>query len=435
MKKRLLLLSLLMCVCMMMLTPYASAKRKVINKNGCHIVNGVLEKYTGKIKYGKKIVLPKEVKAIGKEAFSVYNYVDDESQITDTMKNCHMKLKVDSNIKINKRAFNECFSIDVTYGEGLKILNSNYRVTPAIGVYCKVYLPKTLRVIKKNGLRCYMSKFWGDDNSLIERSQEVRIYLNKGLKVIEEGGLAKAIIDKKLPETIEVIGDYTFADAVFVESDIDYPEKVKGIIYPEMPNNLKSIGAYVFNPNLHRSFASEYTINIPAAVENIDVRVFSKSSGKTPCVKYKVDKKNKVYSNDENGWLYSKDKKTLYWANIEKAETVIQDTVENIEFLAFNRLYRNQPSQESDNINIYMPKKLKKMSRYIGEYMYDYTLHFATKKAPKLTTRNTDDIYEYRRDKILWGNSSVVVPKGSKEEYVKKWKITDKKCERVLVKD
>lgn len=90
-------------------------------------------------------------------------------------------------------------------------------------------------------------------------------------------------------------------------------------------------------------------IKIPTIEELILGKSFSQtglattvfSAEKRKINKINVDENNEIYSSDENGVLFSKDKKTLYWYPQQKAEKeyVIPDSVEKIDNYAFLDAY------------------------------------------------------------------------------------------------
>lgn len=367
------------------------------------INNGTLKKYTGSIEKGKEIVLPDTVKSIAKGAFDMRMYTDSE-YIPEDWRKTYMKLLIPENVKVDEGAFDNCISLAITYE---KDVSDIVDVNPAKGVECKVYLPENLKEIKHHTF---------NSTSFCDR-HKVRVYLNKKLEKIGSNSLKGVVIDKKIPESVKEIGDSAFSATCFVDENVVMPGSDNDLRVPVLPANLKKIGKYAFAYQNVRYKVD--TITVPASVKYIAPGAFTNESGETE-LKVKVVDKNRNYSSDKNGWLYSKDKSVLYHALLMPGKNVINQKVRKI----VKNVFIAGESVGNKTVKIVFPKNLEKISRYMGR-IYDAKYVFNGKKAPVVFGDNNR---EYNYLKMFGKNKkvSIKVPKGCKKEYIKKLHVPEK---------
>ncbi len=358
MKKRI-ITALLLFFSFVFITPavISAKKKEIIEKDGFYIVDGVLEKYTGEIVNGKEIILPKEVKTIGEYAFSMNNYDPEKygrpytGYVNEEIQNSTMKLYIPKDVKADGFAFESCMGLELVFEEGRKSIDSGFAMSPYYEKsICKAYLPKSLKILEKGAF----SYDFADAN--------IFIYLNEGLQRIEDRALCGTTIDGKLPKSIKYIGNSVF---------------------------------------MHTKLLNGNTLYIPAKTKHIGRELFGYYLGNDTDIVISVSKKNKYYSSDKNGWLYSKDKKVLYNACIRDEVTVIPEGVEEIKMCAIRIILNKMIKYDSPKL--YMPKSLKRISKYAVNY--PWTIYFKGKKAPKAVVTAADDKYVGKDPKIDYSKS------------------------------
>lgn len=404
MKKRIIVILALLFVCSFFdMARSEAGQTEIIDRDGFYIVDGTLVRYTGELAPGKEIVLPQEVKMIGKEAFSVSNYLNYSEDMPKEWETYYMKLVIPKGVKLDDNAFRFCISLDIYFGEGIITLDSSAKTDSRCR--CKVHFPKTLREVK---------------DFAFSGCIETRIYFNDGLKTIGGSSFEFVTVDNVLPKSLKVIGDKAFMGARFVDRKTVFADDDSLLKVPMLPKGLKRIGAQGLNARKNSKSAKKQFVKIPASVKDIGPEAFGENG--TPAYLYKVDKNNKYYWSDKNGWLYSKDKKTLYYAAVDYEHNVIPDYVRNIEFLS---LYTALDSdyKEREILKIYFPKKLEKVTRYPG-CLYHCAFIFRGDKAPALMKYKGDNAVDYKRDKWLYDKENYfVVKKGLKSKLIKNLKL------------
>ncbi len=390
-----------------------SAKEKVIiEKDGFYIVDGVLKRYTGDISNMDEIVLPEEVKKIGKKAFNAkycYPAGFDFSKL-DT----YTKIRIPESVSVDPYAFNYSKNMEIFFPEGMKVFDVNF----SEGQKCRVHIPDTVTKIE-----------W----FAFSHNSDATVFLGKNIEVIESCAFAGAtIVGNVLPKNLKKIGNEAFNGTIFLKSDGEKTDE--NIVVPILPKGLKSIGSNAFSmPYVSRNGDDinddkRNYINIPASVKNIDKYAFGYLGSLN--YKVKVDKENKYFSSDKNGWLYSKDKKILYSAPINEEKVIIPENVEIIEYMALS----TRPKKLGEKLlmpSIYLPENLKKMSKVqsaIGK------IYFTGDKVPEMIKCDRSDYY-YRHYKLLkYDEEMIYVKKGLKKKFVNNFKITKKKAKRVIEK-
>lgn len=122
-----------------------------------------------------------------------------------------------------------------------------------------------------------------------------KVNLNNGLERIEKFGLY-GVLYSDLPDSIRYLGDNSLG---YTREEV-----------PNLPENLEYMGEHGINLYNGR-------IKIPSHVKKIAVNAVVWDDSNLQILEtqgYDVDEKNPYYKSDANGWLYSKDGETLYYA-------------------------------------------------------------------------------------------------------------------------
>lgn len=265
------------------------------------IKNGVLVRYNGGYKKAFKIVLPETVKEIGSKAFSLTN-----QERKNVFRFKVSSIKIPPDVKLQENAF---------YGTGplkVELLNGRTKVEKRAfsemgkyGCELEISLGNSIKTI--------------EEYAFYEENGTKKVNLNHSLERIEKYGLYGAL-HSDLPESIRYLGDNSLG---YTKEQIT-----------KLPENLEYIGECCITLYNGR-------IKIPPHVKKIAINAVVWDCTNADVQGFDVDEKNQHYKSDANGWLYSKDGKTLYYA------------------------YRSG----SEN-NLVIPKRVKKIFKY-GIHMYD----------------------------------------------------------------
>ena len=120
----------------------------------------------------------------------------------------------------------------------------------------------------------------------------IHVKMEEGLERIEDEAFKGIKIDK-IPDSVRYIGKNAFGEI----------ENVKNIL----PSNLETLQECSF-----QCYGGK--VVIPASVKYIAINAIEWLDCYNDIHGYNVTKDNPYYKSDENGWLYSKDGKTLYFA-------------------------------------------------------------------------------------------------------------------------
>ena len=238
------------------------------------IEDGVLLHYRGSYQKEIKIVLPKSVKVIGKNAFSLN---EDERKMLTKLKVSYLDISGD--VKIREGAFAGAGPLKVKLLEGRKKVEKGaFRDMGKCGCESEITLADSIQSIGEYAF-CV--------------NGAVTVNLSNNLRRVEKYGLNGASVHS-LPDSLEYLG----------EEALGY----QGKAFDKMPEHLKEIG-----PSCIRLY--EGRIHIPAEVRHIALNaVVWEQCSNTNVQGYEVAADNPYYKSDKNGWLYSKDGKILQYA-------------------------------------------------------------------------------------------------------------------------
>ena len=256
------------------------------------IEDGVLLRYKGGYDEARKIVLPKKVKRIKRNAFALKKKERNEISKLQTS-----LLEIPKDVKLEKESFAGAGPLKVTLLDRRKKIEEYAFYNMAkYGCESEVILPDSVETIEQYA-------FYANG--------PVSVQLSKNLKRVEKSGLAHATVNE-LPDSIEYLGDYALGKMSNVAD--------------KMPAQLEEMGVHcivLYGKKLH----------VPAEVKKIAVNaVLWPENDITDIHGYEVDEQNQYYKSDENGWLYSKDGKILYYAHRLPTEQdlIIPEGVEKV---------------------------------------------------------------------------------------------------------
>lgn len=160
--------------------------------------------------------------------------------------------------------------------------------------------------------------------------QTLTVNLNNSLSHIKRAGLSETIIPH-LPDSLTVLdgGALCGADIKNIGQWISCP-----------PKNLEKMGRECLS-------LSNGRFHIPASVTHIELDAIEWEYTAKP-LGYDVEEKNAYYKSDENGWLYSKDGRVLYFAyHNTEGDFVIPGGVEYVYKYGIRMYNEDTPEQES----------------------------------------------------------------------------------------
>lgn len=254
------------------------------------IEDGVLVRYHGDYSLAGEIILPKEVKEIGSRAFLLSKKLRERPiGMLETL-----RLTIPKGVKLQQEAFYGSGPLEITLEEGREYVekHSFYDCTK---YHTKLYVkvPDSVKVIEEHAFD-------------IEHGGWLTVDLGDGVEILEKYALQGACCGS-IPSSVREIAKHAMGDWGRLPHDL--PE---GVRYLERH----------FIDLLHG------TIKIPASVRHIEVGAVKWEEGAIK-LGYKVDPANKNYRSDQNGWLYSKDGKTLYFAySLNGQDILIPDSVD-----------------------------------------------------------------------------------------------------------
>ncbi len=300
-----------------------------------YIIEGSkLLRYIGGYDIERTIKIPERVTEIGAYAFSI----DEEADI-DLMKK--VTLWIPKDVKLDENSFSKIGPMCITFEEGRSMIEK--RAFQGCGFYMngepniiEIILPSTIKSI---GESSFDHGWYG--------CASITLKLNEGLEVI--GDYALEGITCNLPSTVKKLGDYALNYWSYI---VENGAELSGG-YLELPKGLEEIGYYcicLVQPTK--------TIKIPASVEKIGEHPISIDFSPALCDVI-VEEANQYYKNDENGWLYTKDGKTLLYAKNSFEEVIVP---EGVEYVADGSL---DIDLGGDGIpySVDLPKSLKKYHR------------------------------------------------------------------------
>ncbi len=368
-------------------------KNNEINTSKDFIIEGnKIVQYIGGYNSERTITIPEGITEIGSNAFSL----GEEADVKNMKK---VSLCIPKDVKLDESAFQQIGPMCITFEEGRTMIEKaafNYcGYTSDIDTYrIEITLPSTIKTIGENSF----DQGWSGCDA-------VTLKLNEGLEVI--GDYALEGIASNLPSTVKKLGDYALN--YWSCSDELGAGGADGCL--ELPKGLEEIGYYciVLEDPIN-------TIKIPASVEKIGEHPITIDFSPALCDVI-VDEANQYYKNDENGWLFTKDGKTLLYAKNSFEEVVVP---EGVEYAAEGSL---DIDMGGDGIpyRVILPKSLKKFHRDANN---SYCVEFKG-DPPELTG-----------EKPFWFGgmpASVYIPKGKSKAYkeaLRSWGIEYELIER-----
>lgn|GEM_PF-301472 len=340
--------------------------------------------YIGGYYSAKKITIPEGVTEIGTNAFSIEDDIFFQDQ-RDNMKK--LSLCIPKNVHIEEYAFNTIGPMKITFEEGRTVIEK--RAFSGCGTYMntrnykdiEITLPSTVRIIEEGAFESFFCN-------------GITLNLNEGLEII--GDYALRGTKCSLPSTVKKLGDYALYDWWY-----DY--EAKGELsggYVNLPDGLIEIGNHcIFLECPTRK------IKIPASVKKIGECPVSYGANA-----YKggviVDKKNSCYKSDKNGWLYSKDGKTLLYAACFSGDLEVPEGVEYVGEGSLNLDINGEGVPQK----IILPKSLKRFNHCAASNAS--TIVFKG-KPPKLVGTQGEKSFKYM---------TLYVPKSKVKEYKESFK-------------
>lgn len=256
------------------------------------VKNGTLLRYKGDFDSEKEIVLPSNVKKIGEKAFSLGK--SDRKKPVGLLKTVH--LSIPAEVALEKGAFTDMGPMKITFEEGRKEIEEDaFFNSVRTGIQSEVVLPDTVTTLKK---RCFMNSLGGSF---------LTVKLGSGVEIIEDSALAGVYV-QTIPDSVKKIGKRAFADW--------------GRLPQELPEGVETLGSHFID-------IVDGKIHIPSTVKKIEVNAVWWRDDAKDCG-YIVAEDNPYYKSDEKGWLYSKDGKTLYYADLSATNYEVPDGIETV---------------------------------------------------------------------------------------------------------
>lgn len=256
------------------------------------VEKGMLVKYKGNFDREREIVLPSDVKVIGKKAFSLGK--EDRKKPVGLLETLH--LSIPAQVKLEREAFAKMGPMKIVFEEGRRVIEEEaFWGSVHEGIKSEVVLPDTITTLKK---RCFCNFLCGPF---------LTVKLGSGVEIIEDYALAGDYVET-IPSSVKKIGKGAFSD------------------WGRLPNDL---------PEGVETLASDFLdltdgkVYIPASVKKIGINAVCWTEDGAD-QGYVVAEDNPYYKSDENGCLYSKDGKTLYYAYLPYTHYKIPDGVKTV---------------------------------------------------------------------------------------------------------
>lgn len=259
---------------------------------GCQIV-----KYNHAYEKEGQVKLPKDIVSFEDSSFTVVEkFTDDGYRLGKKHSQVKkVKLCIPRQVYIEPYAFRQMGKAEIIFEEGREeIETSAFSEIGCENFKVKIILPSTIK-------RLNLWAFKNDTNA-----RGITLILNEGLRVIGNGALEGMKVD--LPKSLRILED----------GALTY-WKPKGDF--GLPEGVEEIGNSCFYfENAKEAF------KIPSTVKKIGKNAFDFSES-VYVPEVKADPANPYFKSDENGWLYSKDGKTLYYAWVDSKHDKIPESV------------------------------------------------------------------------------------------------------------
>lgn len=282
-------------------------------------------RYLGDYEKSRTVTLPQGTKKIASGAFTVTPDTVQQKYVKS------LKLSIPSGIEIERNAFENCSSMQITLEEGWTSVPEEAfaHMVGAGGLrgkagWVKVNLPRSLRRLEA---KAFETNWFEGGEAYTEEDtmggvleigvQPVTVLLNEELEYIGDNALY-GICNTMLPKKVKYIGaNFTLLPSVafWNASDVKVQkpdgfyswEYCYNIALPEQLEYVSEKGFYFWTPEFSmRAIDGNFTVlQIPENAKNV------------PClsnilvIQYSVNEKNNKYSS-KDGWLFSRDGKKLY---------------------------------------------------------------------------------------------------------------------------
>lgn len=286
-----------------------------VGRSLLEIKDGVLIRYLGDYAKAGEIVLPSEVREIAGRAFQLPKKLREQPVgLLEAQ-----KVTIPAGVHLQEEAFYRCGPLEVTLEEGREFVEEKafYGCTKYHSKI-NVKVPDSVRIICRHAFD-------------IGHGGWLTVDLGKGVEILEAYALQGAY-GVSLPESIREIDKHALGD------------------WGRIPEGLPEGVRY-----LEKHFVDliQGRLQVPASVRHIAVgaAVWEEEAQK---MGYQVDPANKNYRSDQNGWLYSKDGKTLYFAYSLNGEDInIPDSVHTV--------YTKGLQTKGDKIKVHGLKRVKRI--------------------------------------------------------------------------
>lgn len=289
-------------------TPQATELPRDESTDHFVIEQGKLVKYTGGFDREREIVLPSDVKVIGKKAFSLGK--NDRKKPVGLLETLH--LSIPAQVKLEREAFAEMGPMKIVFEEGRRVIEEEaFWGSVRAGIKSEVVLPDTITTLKK---RCFCN-FGGSF---------LTVKLGSGVEIIEDYALKGDFVET-IPSSVKKIGKEAFGDWGWLPNDL--------------PEGVETLASHF----LDLTYGKVY---IPASVKKIGIEAVGWTEDDAMDQGYVVAEDNPYYKSDDNGCLYSKDGKTLYYAYLPNAHYKIPDGVKTV----YEKGLHLGPDDEKDTV-------------------------------------------------------------------------------------
>lgn len=274
------------------------------------VEKGTLVKYKGNFDREREIVLPSDVKVIGKKAFSLGK--NDRKKPVGLLETLH--LSIPAQVKLEREAFAEMGPMKIVFEEGRRIIEEEaFWGSVRAGISSEVVLPDTITTLKK---RCFCNSLGGSF---------LTVKLGNGVEIIEDYALYGGIYVDSIPASVKKIGKEALGDW--------------GRLPNDLPEGVETLASYF----LGLAYGKVY---IPASVKKIGIEAVYWTEDDAIDQGYVVAEDNPYYKSDDNGCLYSKDGKTLYYAYLPATHYKIPDGVKTV----YEKGLHLGPDDEKDTV-------------------------------------------------------------------------------------
>lgn len=282
-------------------------------------------RYLGDYEKSRTVTLPQGTKKIASGAFTATPDIVQKKYVKS------LKLSIPSGIEIERNAFENCSSMQITLEEGWTSVPEEAfaHMVGAGGLrgkagWVKVNLPRSLRRLED---KAFETNWFERGEAYTEEDtmggmleigvQPVTVLLNEELEYIGDNALY-GICNTMLPKKVKYIGaNFTLLPGMTFWTTSDVKRQKPNGIYswefcynialPEQLEDVSEDGLYFWSPEFPlRSVNGNFIVlQIPENAKNVPY--LSNMS----VIEYSVNEKNNKYSS-KDGWLFSRDGKKLY---------------------------------------------------------------------------------------------------------------------------